>query len=105
MVSVAKTLFATHYQELTELEKHLNRLENFSVAVKEWNDDIVFVRSVVKGAADRSYGIQVARLAGLPAPVIERAKEILNKLESDDATLTVSARTPIQATQENTHPD
>ena len=89
-----KTLFATHYQELTELEKHLNRLENFSVAVKEWNDDIVFVRSIVKGAADRSYGIQVARLAGLPAPVIDRAKEILNKLESDDATLTVSAHEP-----------
>ena len=89
-----KTLFATHYQELTELEKHLNRLENFSVAVKEWNDDIVFVRSVIKGAADRSYGIQVARLAGLPAPVIDRAKEILNKLESDDATVTVSAPEP-----------
>ena len=100
-----KTLFATHYQELTELEKHLNRLDNFSVAVKEWNDDIVFVRSVIKGAADRSYGIQVARLAGLPAPVIDRAKEILNKLESDDATVTVGARTPIQATQEDTRPD
>jgi len=89
-----KTLFATHYQELTELEKHLNRLENFSVAVKEWNDDIVFVRSVIKGAADRSYGIQVARLAGLPAPVIDRAKEILNKLESDDATVTMSSPGP-----------
>ena len=89
-----KTLFATHYQELTELEKHLNRLENFSVAVKEWNDDIVFVRSVIQGAADRSYGIQVARLAGLPAPVIDRAKEILNKLESDDATVTVSGPGP-----------
>ncbi|HCR30584.1 MAG TPA: DNA mismatch repair protein MutS [Opitutae bacterium] len=89
-----KTLFATHYQELTELEKHLDRLENFSVAVKEWNDDIVFVRSVVQGAADRSYGIQVARLAGLPSPVIDRAQEILNKLESDDATVTVSAPGP-----------
>ena len=64
------------------------------MAVKEWNDDIVFVRSVVKGAADRSYGIQVARLAGLPAPVIDRAKEILSKLESDDATVTVSAPGP-----------
>tara|TARA_Y100000814_G_scaffold167859_1_gene122654 strand:+ start:2914 stop:5451 length:2538 start_codon:yes stop_codon:yes gene_type:complete len=88
-----KTLFATHYQELTELEKNLNRLENFSVAVKEWNDDIVFVRSVIKGPADRSYGIQVARLAGLPTPVIDRAKEILNKLESDDD-VTVSAPGP-----------
>ncbi|MBK1875239.1 DNA mismatch repair protein MutS [Pelagicoccus mobilis] len=89
-----KTLFATHYQELTQLDKHLNRLENYSVAVKEWNDDIVFVRQVVKGAADRSYGIQVARLAGLPTPVIDRAKEILEKLESDDSTVTVSSPTP-----------
>ena len=89
-----KTLFATHYQELTQLDKHLNRLENYSVAVKEWNDDIVFVRQVIKGAADRSYGIQVARLAGLPAPVIERAKEILEKLESDDSTVTVSSPAP-----------
>ncbi len=89
-----KTLFATHYQELTQLENHLGRLKNFSVAVKEWNDDIVFVRQVVKGAADRSYGIQVARLAGLPAPVITRAKEILERLESDDASVTVSSPTP-----------
>jgi len=79
-----RTLFATHYQELTQLEKYLPRLRNLSVAVKEWNDDIVFVRRVVPGAADRSYGIQVARLAGLPLSVIERAKLILEKLESDD---------------------
>jgi len=79
-----RTLFATHYQELTQLEKHLPRLRNFSVAVKEWNEEIVFVRRVVPGAADRSYGIQVARLAGLPLSVIERAKLILGKLESDD---------------------
>ncbi|WP_043581874.1 DNA mismatch repair protein MutS [Geminisphaera colitermitum] len=79
-----RTLFATHYQELTQLEKHLTRLRNYSVAVKEWNDEIVFVRRVVPGAADRSYGIQVARLAGLPASVIERAKTILAKLEGDD---------------------
>ncbi|MDQ8179017.1 DNA mismatch repair protein MutS [Pelagicoccus sp. SDUM812005] len=90
-----KTLFATHYQELTQLDKHLGRLENYSVAVKEWNDDIVFVRQVVKGAADRSYGIQVARLAGLPTPVIDRAKEILEKLESDDSSVTVSSPTPV----------
>jgi len=80
-----RTLFATHYQELTQLDKHLPRLRNFSVAVKEWNDEIVFVRRVVPGAADRSYGIQVARLAGLPPTVIDRAKVILSKLESDDA--------------------
>jgi DNA mismatch repair protein MutS len=89
-----RTLFATHYQELTQLEKHLPRLRNFSVAVKEWNDEIVFVRRVVPGAADRSYGIQVARLAGLPLSVIERAKTILAKLESDDATVTLPAIGP-----------
>jgi len=81
----ARTLFATHYHELTQLTKTLKRLENYSVAVKEWNDDIVFVRQVVKGAADRSYGIQVARLAGLPTTVIDRAKTILERLEADDS--------------------
>ena len=86
-----RTLFATHYQELTQLEKHLPRLRNFSVAVKEWNDDIVFVRRVVPGAADRSYGIQVARLAGLPIGVIERAKTILGKLEGDDPSVSLPA--------------
>ncbi|MBW7894956.1 MAG: DNA mismatch repair protein MutS [Opitutaceae bacterium] len=89
-----RTLFATHYQELTQLEKHLPRLRNFSVAVKEWNDDIVFVRRVVPGAADRSYGIQVARLAGLPLSVIDRAKTILAKLESDDAVVALPPPTP-----------
>ena len=84
-----RTLFATHYQELTQLEKHLVRLRNLSVAVKEWNDEIVFVRRVVPGAADRSYGIQVARLAGLPPGVIERAKDILARLEGDDSSITL----------------
>jgi DNA mismatch repair protein MutS len=86
-----RTLFATHYQELTQLDKHLPRLRNFSVAVKEWNDEIVFMRRVVPGAADRSYGIQVARLAGLPLSVIDRAKTILAKLESDDTDVTLPA--------------
>jgi DNA mismatch repair protein MutS len=86
-----RTLFATHYQELTQLEKHLARLRNFSVAVKEWNDEIVFVRRVIPGAADRSYGIQVARLAGLPISVIDRAKVILQKLESDDSSVELPA--------------
>jgi DNA mismatch repair protein MutS len=90
----ARTLFATHYQELTQLAKHLPRLRNFSVAVKEWNDDIVFVRRVVPGAADRSYGIQVARLAGLPLSVIDRAKTILAKLESDDTDVTLPTAAP-----------
>ena len=80
-----RTLFATHYHELTQLAKTLPRLQNFSVAVKEWNDEIIFVRQVVKGAADRSYGIQVARLAGLPPTVIDRAKTILERLEADDS--------------------
>ena len=90
-----RTLFATHYQELTQLEKPLPRLKNYSVAVKEWNDEIVFVRRVIPGAADRSYGIQVARLAGLPLSVIDRAKTILAKLESDDTSIELpSAATP-----------
>ena len=80
-----RTLFATHYHELTQLARTLDRVENFSVAVKEWKDAIVFVRQVVKGAADRSYGIQVARLAGLPPKVIDRAKTILERLEADDS--------------------
>jgi DNA mismatch repair protein MutS len=84
-----RTLFATHYQELTQLDKHLLRMRNLSVAVKEWNDEIVFVRRVVPGAADRSYGIQVARLAGLPSAVIERAKAILTRLEGDDSSVTL----------------
>jgi len=80
-----RTLFATHYHELTQLAHSLDRLRNFSVAVKEWNDEIIFVRQVVPGAADRSYGIQVARLAGLPPSVIARAKSILGRLEGDAA--------------------
>ena len=81
----SRTLFATHYHELTQLTQTLSRLKNYSVAVKEWNDEIIFVRQVVKGAADRSYGIQVARLAGLPTKVINRAKTILERLEADDS--------------------
>jgi len=83
--------FATHYQELTQLDKHLLRLRNFSVAVKEWNDEIVFVRRVIPGPADRSYGIQVARVAGLPLSVIDRPKTILAKLESDDTSISLPA--------------
>ncbi len=80
-----RTLFATHYHELTQLAQTLDRLENYSVAVKEWNDEIIFVRQVIKGAADRSYGIQVARLAGLPTTVIDRARTILDRLEAEDS--------------------
>ncbi len=77
-----RTLFATHYHELTRLEKELPRMRNYSVAVKEWNDQILFLRKVIEGAADRSYGIQVARLAGLPKPVVERAIVLLESLEA-----------------------
>ena len=80
-----RTLFATHYHELTQIEGELPRIRNFCVAVKEWNDKIIFVRQVQRGAADRSYGIQVARLAGLPESVIDRAKVILSRLEDDDS--------------------
>lgn len=76
-----RTLFATHYHELTKLSDSLPKLANFSVAVKEWDDEIIFVRQIVQGPADRSYGIQVARLAGLPSSVIDRAKTILDHLE------------------------
>jgi DNA mismatch repair protein MutS len=80
-----KTLFATHYHELTRLSESLPRLLNYSVAVKEWNDEIVFVRQVTPGASERSFGIQVARLAGLPDGVVNRAKTILQSLEVGDA--------------------
>ena len=82
-----RTLFATHYHELTQLENTLSRLKNYSVAVKEWKDQIIFARQVMPGAADRSYGIQVAKLAGLPKTVINRAKVILNKLEAEGAVI------------------
>ncbi len=76
-----KTLFATHYHELTELALTKERVKNFSVVVKEWNGEIIFLRKIMEGEANRSYGIQVARLAGLPQGVIDRAKEILSNLE------------------------
>jgi DNA mismatch repair protein MutS len=82
----AKTLFATHYHELTELAARLPRVKNFNVAVREWNDQIVFLRKIVEGATDKSYGIQVARLAGVPKPVLERAREILANLEESELT-------------------
>ncbi len=79
-----KTIFATHYHELTDLADALPNVANFHVVVREWQDNIVFLRKVVPGRSDRSYGIQVARLAGLPAPVVARAREILNGLERDE---------------------
>ena len=80
----AKTLFATHYHELTDLALTRERVRNYNVAVKEWNDQIIFLRKIVAGGASRSYGIQVGRLAGLPDSVIQRAKEILKNLEAGE---------------------
>jgi DNA mismatch repair protein MutS len=79
----ARTLFATHYHELTGLEKGYPCVQNFNFAVKEWNEDIIFLRKVVPGGADKSYGIHVARLAGIPKDVLERSREVLSNLESE----------------------
>ena len=80
----AKTLFATHYHELTELVETLAGVKNFNVQVKEWNDEIIFLRKIAPGGADKSYGIQVARLAGLPEKVLKRAQEVLFNLENSE---------------------
>lgn len=83
----AKTLFATHYHELTELEGTMSGVTNYCIAVKEQGDDIVFLRKIIKGGADKSYGIQVAKLAGVPETVIQRAKELVEELSSADITI------------------
>jgi DNA mismatch repair protein MutS len=93
----AKTLFATHYHELTELEGKLEGVQNYCIAVKEDGEDIVFLRKIVRGGADRSYGIQVAKLAGVPDRILGRAKEIAGQLEESDSTKTYGtyiAQTP-----------
>ena len=82
----AKTLFATHYHELTELAGRLSRTRNFNVAVREWNEQIIFLRKILPGGTDKSYGLQVARLAGVPTEVLSRAKEILSNLEQSELT-------------------
>jgi DNA mismatch repair protein MutS len=80
----AKTLFATHYHELTELENTLPGTVNFNIAVKTRGEDIIFLRKIIPGGADRSYGIEVAKLAGLPDKVVQRAKTVLKELESEN---------------------
>ena len=90
----ALTLFATHYHELTELAGKLGRVKNFNVAVREWNDQIVFLHKIVEGGADKSYGIQVARLAGVPKAVVDRAKVILGNLEDSELTPEGNVRRP-----------
>jgi DNA mismatch repair protein MutS len=82
-----KTLFATHYHELTELALSKPRVKNYNIAVKEWNDQIIFLRKLVEGGTNRSYGIQVARLAGIPDGVIQRAKKILYSIENGEHAL------------------
>jgi len=86
------TLFATHYHEVTDLAKTKPRVANSSVAVKEWNDQIIFLRKVIEGAADKSYGIQVAKLAGIPQSIIDRAREILSTLERHERDLVEETR-------------
>ena len=87
----AKTLFATHYHELTELEGKLDSVNNYCISVKESGDDIVFLRKIIKGGADKSYGIQVAKLAGVPEVVLARAKEIAAELAEHDINVTAAA--------------
>jgi DNA mismatch repair protein MutS len=82
-----KTLFATHYHELTELAHKKPRVKNYNIAVKEWNEEIIFLRKLVEGGTNRSYGIQVARLAGIPIQVIDRAKKILYNIENGEREL------------------
>ena len=103
----AKTLFATHYHELTELEGKLSNVNNYCIAVKEKGDDIVFLRKIVSGGADRSYGIQVAKLAGVPDPVIERAKVICEELERANMSNLAAnlPEIPAQHKAKQKHPD
>ena len=98
-----KTLFATHYHELTELAASKARVRNYNIAVKEWNDEIIFLRKLVPGGTNRSYGIQVARLAGIPETAIKRAKQILTRIESQEdghvvppAATQTTSDTPVQ---------
>ena len=82
-VNCCRTLFATHYHELARLEDRLSHVKNLSLRAREWKGELVFLHEAILGAADRSYGVQVAKLAGVPAPVVARAKEVLARLESD----------------------
>jgi DNA mismatch repair protein MutS len=83
----ARTFFATHYHELTQLALQFNGVSNLNVVVREWNDELIFLHQIAEGGADRSYGIHVAKLAGIPGEVVSRAAEILAKLEADSPVL------------------
>src|SRR3989454_6320750 len=95
----ARTLFATHYHELTKLATERSGVCNFNVAVREWNEQIIFLRKIVPGGADKSYGIQVARLAGLPKEILDRAKDILAHLEKPDGAVARTAKTKKRSTR------
>ncbi|NCF12325.1 MAG: DNA mismatch repair protein MutS [Verrucomicrobiaceae bacterium] len=101
----ARTLFATHYHELTDLSRTREGVENYNVAVREWNDDIIFLRKILPGTADKSYGIQVARLAGLPPTIIERAKDILSHLEMNSTRPEAKGKPKAKNTQNNPLPE
>ena len=97
----AKTLFATHYHELTQLEEKLEGVKNYNIAVKKRGDDITFLRKIIPGGADDSYGIEVAALAGVPGKVIKRAKEILKSIESEDGDVKINAPAKTEETETN----
>src|SRR5437762_4699766 len=101
----ARTLFATHYHELTKLAEERAGVCNFNVAVREWNDQIIFLRKIVPGGADKSYGIQVARLAGLPKEILDRAKDILSHLETPNGALSRPLRTKKRRATSETKPE
>ena len=101
----AKTLFATHYHELTELEGKIDGVKNYCIAVKEQGDGIIFLRKIIRGGADKSYGIQVARLAGVPEAVLTRATEIVGQLANADITAAVQTITGSQRKKQKTHYD
>jgi DNA mismatch repair protein MutS len=100
-----RTLFATHYHELIKLAEDRSGVCNFNVAVREWNDQIIFLRKIVPGGADKSYGIHVARLAGLPKEILDRAKDILSQLEAPNGTLEQPAKTKKQKGKRQTEPE
>ena len=104
-----KTLFATHYHELTDLAKTEDRVRNYSIAVREWNDSIIFLHKLVKGGTNRSYGIQVAGLAGVPDRVVKRASEILKNIEQGefgmDGTPNIAKSSTSKKSRRKTHPN
>lgn len=101
---MARTLFATHYHELTDLANSREAIENYNISVREWNDDIIFLRKIVPGTADKSYGIQVARLAGLPPDIINRAKDILSHLELNSTRPEAQGKPKAKNTRDNSLP-